>query len=90
MNLDLDPADLQPIIAATVAETIDRLEADRARLNGRLAYREAEAAALLGIPAHSLRDARRRGEIVASLVGKRILYSRTELLAFLQRRRVSP
>ncbi len=53
----------------------------------RLAYPEAEAAKLLGIATHQLRDARLRGEIFATRVGGRIGYERTELLAYLVRNR---
>ncbi len=83
MKLDLDEAELQPIIVATVAATLDQLQADRQKLDGRLAYSEPEAAALLGLRPHVLRDCRLRGELDGRRVGKRILYPRDELLRFL-------
>lgn len=83
MNVSLSPDDLRPLVEQVVAATLERIEADQARTQGRLAYREAEAAALIGIPAHSLRDARLRGEIAASRVGSRVLYTRAELLRYL-------
>lgn len=84
MNFYFDPAELEPVIRATVAEVLDQREADEARLGGRLGFTEPEAAALLGVQAHVLRDARRRGEIHARLCGKRYLYARSELLRFLR------
>ena len=88
MKLVIDEADLLPVIQRTVAETLRQMESDRAKLNGRLAYPEPEAAALLGVRSHVLRDARLRGEIRGSKVGKRVLYERDELLRFLAGRRV--
>ena len=57
------------------------------KLGGRLAYTEAEAASLVGVERHVLRDARLRHEIEASRVGKRIVYTRDELLRFLHAQR---
>lgn len=74
---------LNPLVANVVIETLARLEADEAKLGDRLAYPEPEAAALLGVAPHVLRDARRRGEIHARLCGKRYLYPRAELLRYL-------
>jgi hypothetical protein len=67
MKLELDPEDLKPLVQAVVNEAIAQLRADEAKLNGRLAFTEPEAAALIGVPRHSLRDARLRNEIRASL-----------------------
>lgn len=83
MKIDLEAADLQPLVQQIVREVIDQREADDAKLNGRLGYTEAEAAGLLGVQPHVLRDARRRGEIHAKLVGKRYIYSRAAILAWL-------
>jgi hypothetical protein len=81
--------DLAPLIESVVAATLDRLEAERGKASSKLAYTEPEAAALLSIRPHVLRDARLRGEIRGARVGKRILYERDELLAFLRRRGTS-
>jgi hypothetical protein len=79
-----DIADLKPLIDAAVRTTLAAIEADDAKLDGkRLGYTEAEAAALIGVRPHVLRDARLRGELVGRLVGKKIVYARTELLRFL-------
>src|SRR5262245_38712984 len=88
MQLQLDPAILTPVIRAVVAETLAAIEADRAKLNGKFAYSEAEAAQLLGLEPHVLRDERLRGRITASrIVGGRIRYTQAELLAYLAGRR---
>jgi hypothetical protein len=78
-----DLRELQPVIAAIVRETLEQVSAADKKLNGRLAYTEPEAAQLLGIERHNLRDARLRGELMGSRVGKRILYSTDELRRFL-------
>jgi hypothetical protein len=89
LSLHLDPAALKPIIEAVVAETINRVEERRAALSdGRLAYSEEEAARLLGLEPHVLRDERRRGRITGSqIVGRRIRYTREDLVAYLMRSR---
>jgi hypothetical protein len=55
----------------------------------RLAYSEPEAARMLGLEEHVLRDERRRGRISASkIVGRRIRYTREDLTDYLASRRV--
>ncbi len=89
VKIDFDQDELQPIIEAAVRETIAQVDADRQKLPaGRLAFPEAEAAALLGIPGHSLRDCRRRGEIKAVKLGARIAYTRESVLEFLVKQRI--
>ena len=51
---------------------------------GRLALTEAEAAAACGVCRHVLRDLRLSGQIVARRVGRRVLYTRADLLAALE------
>ena len=82
-----DDAVLLPLIERIVASVLDRLQSEREALGNKLAYTEAEAAALLGVQRHALRDARLRGEVAGSRVGKRILYEREELLGYLRRQR---
>ncbi len=87
MKLDAeDLRDLRPLIDAIVQSTVATLQADDAKLGdgGRLGFSEPEAASLLGIARHRLRDARLRGEIKARLVGKSYLYSRQSLVGFLR------
>lgn len=89
MNLRIDPDELRPLVQAVVEEVLASIGTDEARLpSGRLGYPEAEAAALLGLKPHVLRDARLRGEITGSLLGKRYVYSRDDLLAWMRRQRV--
>lgn len=83
MNITFNPTDLQPLVEQVVTEVLRQREADEAKFGNRLAYPEPEAAALIGVAPHVLRDARRRGEIHARLCGKRYLYPRAELLRYL-------
>lgn len=84
MKLDqTDIQSLEPVIRAAVRAVLDELQASEAKLDGRLAFSEAEAAGLLGVARHTLRDCRLRGEIRGRLCGKKILYSRDELVRFL-------
>jgi hypothetical protein len=87
MKLSFDEADLRPVIQQIVASTLIQIQSDEAKLGDRLAYTEPQAAAILSIKPHVLRDARLRGEIFGSRVGKRILYERDELLRFLRQQR---
>lgn len=84
MKLDAsDIQDLSPLIATAVRATLAEIEASAQKLDGRLAFTEAEAALLLGVDRHVLRDCRLRGEINARKCGKKIIYSRESLLKFL-------
>jgi hypothetical protein len=87
--LTLDPAAFRPLIEAVVTEVMARLEETRATLpDGRLAYSEEEAAGMLALEPHVLRDERRRGRISASqIVGRRVRYTKADLVDYLMRRR---
>jgi hypothetical protein len=88
VNLSLDNADLRPLVAAVVAEVLDAVNGAKVTLGGdRLAYSEAEAAALLGCRPHVLRDARLRGEITSTKIGGRIGYEKSELVDYIARMR---
>ncbi len=87
LKIEFDRDELQPLVQSVVAEVLDRLEEERARLNGRLAYTEPEAAALVGVKPHVLRDCRRRGELQGAKVGSKIVYTRADLLEFLERQK---
>ena len=87
MHVSINPADIQPLIEQVVHATIAQFHSDHAMLGNRLAFPEAEAAALLGIRPHVLRDARLRGELAGSRVGKKVIYERDELLRFLRQQR---
>jgi excisionase family DNA binding protein len=84
LHLQIDPQALRPLIEEVVNLVLARLESERAHLNGKLCYSEPEAAELLGLKEHQLRDERRRGRIrAASIVGRRIRYTREDLMSYL-------
>ena len=87
MKIDIDEDDLRPLIEQVVTQTMERLDRDHERIGDRIAYPEGEAAALLGVPRHVLRDSRLRGEVAAGKLGRRVVYSREQLLKFLGRSR---
>ena len=85
MRLDVEDVEaLRPVLAAVVRETIQQCQAEQQRLGDRLAYSESEAAALIGVASHVLREARGRGEIAGTRIGKSVRYMRYELLAYLE------
>jgi hypothetical protein len=88
MNLVFNDDDLRRIARPLIAE-ITAAIGSRTGDDDQLAYTEPQAAKLLGIATHQLRDARLRGEIVATKVGGRIGYERSELLAYLARNRTN-
>ena len=83
----LEPADLdalQPIIAQTVRAVLAEIDEAHAKIgNGRLAYSESEAAGLLGLARHQLRDCRLRGEIRHTRIAGRVFYTTTQITEFL-------
>ena len=85
MNVTFDEKDLRPLVDLIVATAIERLSDERAEFGDRLAYTEAQAAALLSVRPHVLRDARLRGEIAGCRLGKRVLYSHEQLVQFLRK-----
>jgi hypothetical protein len=88
VRLDLDPELLRPLVAEVVTQVLALLEADCTRLDEKLAYSEEEAARLLSLEPHVLRDERRRRRIAASqIVGRRGRYLREDLVVYLLARR---
>ncbi len=87
MEITFNDTDLEPLVTRVVAKVLAQREANDTRFGNRLAYTEPEAAALIGVRPHILRDCRLRGEIEASKIGKRIMYSREQLLALMKRNR---
>jgi hypothetical protein len=85
MKLTFDDSDLAPLIERVARTIMQQLEEQRAAAGDHLAFGEEQAASLIGVPRHVLRDCRRRGEIKGTKVGKRIVYCREELLIFLER-----
>jgi hypothetical protein len=90
LSFAVDAEALRPLIAEVVAEVLRQLHAAEATLpDGRLGWSEEEAARLLGLEPHVLRDERRRGRIQASqIVGRRIRYLRSDLTGYLAGRRM--
>jgi hypothetical protein len=75
---------LTETIIAAVREAVGQALSDIGQLPAdRLGYTEQQAAEALGIARHVLRDCRLRGEIAARKVGKTYVFSRVELLTFL-------
>jgi hypothetical protein len=81
MRLEMSADDLRPIVAVVVQEV---LAAGAPVAPERIGYPEREAAGLLGVAPHTLRDCRRRGEISARLVGKQYVYAADELRRWLR------
>jgi hypothetical protein len=90
VSLNVDAEALRPLVEAVVDAALQRLERARMALPpDRLAYSEAEASALIGLAQHQLRDERLRGRISASqIVGRRVRYTRQDLLDYLVRHRL--
>jgi hypothetical protein len=91
VHLGLDVEVLRPLIDATIEQVLARLELVRATLGPeKIAYTEAEAAGLLSMARHQLRDERLRGRIQASqVVGRQVRYMHADLVAYLLRNRVN-
>ncbi len=84
MKIEFDPETLKPLLDAAVERALERVGLFDAKLGDRLGFIEPEAASLLGVEQHVLRDCRLRGEIHARKVGKRYVYGRDELIRFLR------
>lgn len=89
LSLNLAPDALRPIVAEIVREVMAQLDQARAALpEDRLCFSEPEAAHLLGLNTHQLRDERLRGRITASkIVGRQTRYLREDLITYLMRSR---
>lgn len=84
MQVTFDADDLKPLIEQIVRDTIQQLSDQQSQIGERLAFGEHEAAKLLGLEVHVLRDVRLRGEIAFSrIANRRISYSRSDLLQYL-------
>ena len=90
MQVTFSPDDLKPLIEVVIAATLKRLAEDHATIGERLAISEPEAAHLLSLEPHQLRDERLRGRITASrIVGRRIRYARQDLMDYLAKNRIN-
>lgn len=91
LELNLDAELLRPMVKQIVATVLAELDGDESKLGDRIAFSEPEAAALIGLKPHQLRDERLRGRIGASCVVKRgIRYLRSDLMTYLARERSEP
>lgn len=89
LKVDFDLEALTPLIVSIVAVALAKIQSDEAKLGKKLAFSEPEAAALLDLEPHQLRDARRRGVIAASIItGRRVRYLRSDLTDYMARCRV--
>lgn len=79
--MKLEAKDIQQIVSAVVSELRGQSILQDA---SRVGYTEVQAAEALGLPRYVLRDARLRGEISASKVGKKYVYSREALVNLLK------
>ncbi len=80
MDLRIDPSELRPLVREVVEEVLSMLpQCDEPRLG----WRESEAATLLGMAPHQLRDRRLEGRIRATKLGRSWYYSRDELIKML-------
>ncbi len=89
MEVQFNADELRPLIEEVIEQVIQRREAQDAKFGAmgeRMAFSEAEAAALLGFAGkpHVLRDCRLRGEISAKKVGKQYRYAYEDLQRFLR------
>lgn len=80
-TIQVDPADLREVLETVVQEILGLLDWPL----GRLTLTEQEAAQAIGVPRHVLRDARLAGELHGRRVGRRVVYTRSDLIAYLDR-----
>ena len=79
MRLNLEQEDIDAI-AARVAELVfDKLSQERSGSTQEKLLTESEAAAILRVQTHTLRDARRRGALKCQRVGRFPRYRREDL-----------
>jgi len=89
MSVSIDIDAFRPLVELVVQTTLNAVRDAESQLPiGRLAFNEEEAANLLGVAKHVLREARYDGKVSGSRVGRGVVYQRDELLAFLTRQRI--
>lgn len=82
MQIHIDDDELKSLITLVVQEVLAKAPTD-----DRLAYTETEAAKLIGVARHVLRDERLRGRVQHGKCGKKIVYSKRQLLEFIENRK---
>jgi hypothetical protein len=89
LGITFDGPELRPLIKTVVIEVLAELDHLKQAHDGRLAYSEAEAASMLGLNQHQLRDLRLDGKISHSrIVGGKIRYTLQDLMGYLNGGRV--
>ncbi|MBT6155800.1 MAG: helix-turn-helix domain-containing protein [Planctomycetaceae bacterium] len=81
MKVLIERDDLKPVVAEVVTEVMERFSND-----DRISYTEPEAAELIGVKRHVLRDERLKGRVRHGKVGNKIVYTRRQLLEFVEGR----
>lgn len=89
MQIAFGAEEMRPLVRQVVAEVMAELQQHPALADdSRLAYSEPEAADLLGVKSHVLRDERLRGRIdFTKIVGGRVRYTKAQLAEYLARGR---
>lgn len=77
MHLELNAGEIESLVRNVVTEVLATIDWPQ----GRLALTEEEAAASLGVNRHVLRDLRLAGKLTARRLGRKIVYTRNDLLA---------
>jgi Helix-turn-helix domain len=80
MNFIIESHEIRDLVKEVVRETLATIDWPVHRLT----LTEAEGAEALGVGRHVLRDLRLRGKIRARRIGKKIVYTRTDLLEALE------
>jgi hypothetical protein len=88
MKIVLEENDLRPLVETVVKEMLRWINDANSVMGERIAHTEPEAAALLGVATHVLRDRRLEEAVSASRCGRRIMYQRSDLLRLPERTRI--
>ena len=85
-DLRLSTEELQPLVKEVLKVVLAEQNQVQQLLNGKMAFREEQAAELLGLNPWQLRDLRLAGKIgFHRIVGNRIRYSTDDLKAYLEK-----
>lgn len=88
VSINFSESELRPLVRSVVAEVMAEINQLQNGREGQVAYTEAEAANMLGLKQHQLRDRRLAGKIsFTRIVGRRIRYTLPDLMAYLSENR---
>lgn len=91
LNLPVAASALTPLIRDVVQEVLRHQTSLDNKLSDKLAYAEPEAARLLGLKPHQLRDARLGGKVGHTrITGNRVRYTPEDLRQYLQVHHTDP